>query len=140
MTGIEIRRAGEIESALADTDRQYLVGTLGRPQALAHIPDADVEVGVSHYRQDTADVPHLHPVQREFQYVVSGRAVLRDLRTGAEHLLGPGDFYAVEAGVPHAQKSKAGTHIVFFKHPAGNDKTEIEPDRELQAWLADFDF
>ena len=140
MTGIEILRSQVIQDSLVDTSRQYLAGTLQLTQALAHIPDANLEVGLSQYQDNTADIPHYHPRTREYQYVVSGRALLRDIDSGETHELSAGDFYVIDPGVSHVQKSAAGTRILFFKHPAGDDKTLVPIDAELAAWLEDLDF
>lgn len=51
-----------------------------------------------------------------------------------------GDFYVIDPGVAHVQKSAAGTRILFVKHPAGDDKTPVAADAELSAWLDDLDF
>lgn len=137
---IGVVRGADVEASLAGNTSQYLAGVLGRPQELEHLPYGDVEVGLSSCPESTADQPHMHPVQREYQYVLSGRVLLRNLDTGQTHDLTAGDFYVVDPGVGHAQKQQAGTRILFFKHPAGNDKILIEPDAELTDWLEDLAF
>lgn len=138
--GVGVVRGADIEASLASAPSQYLAGVLGRHQELEHLPYGDVEVGLASYDESAADQPHLHPIQREYQYVLSGRVLLRDLDAGTTHDLSTGDFYVVDPGVGHAQKQEAGTRILFFKHPAGNDKVIIAPDAELAAWLADLTF
>jgi quercetin dioxygenase-like cupin family protein len=138
--GVGVVRSADIEASLAGTTKQYLAGVLGRPQELDHLPYGDVEVGLASYEENCADQPHMHAEQREYQYVLSGRVLLRDLDTGTTHELSAGDFYVVDPGVRHAQKQAAGTRILFFKHPAGNDKVVIDPDAELAGWLAYLDF
>ncbi|MBG0739019.1 cupin domain-containing protein [Paeniglutamicibacter antarcticus] len=138
--GVGVVRSSAIEESLTGNQRQYLAGPLGRPQDLEHLPYGDVEVGMSSYPVDTADQPHLHPQQREYQYILNGCALLLNLDTGQIHVLRTGDFYVVEPGVAHAQKQEAGTRILFFKHPAGNDKVLIDPDAELTGWLENLDF
>jgi quercetin dioxygenase-like cupin family protein len=140
VTRIAILRRSDIEASLKGSDRQYLAGTLRRPQVLQHLPDRDLEVGLSSYDRNTADRPHFHPHTREYQYVVTGHALLRDLSSGDVHELNQGDFYVISPGVAHVQKSRAGTQIIFFKHPAGDDKTHVDIDDETAAWLDDLDF
>jgi quercetin dioxygenase-like cupin family protein len=139
-TGVGIIRRSDIQHSLSDSSRQYLAGTLRLPQELAHIPDRDLEVGLSSYQQNTSDQPHYHPRTREYQYVVQGSVLLRDLSTGQTHELSTGDFYVIQPGVAHVQKSRAGSAILFFKYPAGDDKTCVPVDPELAAWLEDLDF
>lgn len=132
--------AEQVETALDGESRQYLAGTLALPQALAHLEDTELEVGVSDYKVATADLPHIHPRAREYQYVLSGRAHFRDLDTDTVLEFQAGDFYVVDRGVPHAQKNTAGTRILFWKSPAGNDKQLVPVTPALQAWLDDLDF
>jgi quercetin dioxygenase-like cupin family protein len=138
--GVGVIRSADIEASLAGTSKQYLAGILGRPQELEHLPYGDVEVGLASYEKHCAEQPHLHAKQREYQYVLNGRVLLRNMDTGSTHQLRAGDFYVVDPGVGHAQKQEAGTRILFFKHPAGNDKVVLAPDAELADWLADLDF
>jgi quercetin dioxygenase-like cupin family protein len=140
MDGIRVIRAGAIESALADSPRQYLMGDLKRPQELGHIRSTSCEVGIVEYPEATADTPHFHPNVEENQYVLSGRVLVMNLRTKAVVELLPGDFYGVPQDVPHVQKAAAGTRIYFFKVPSMDDKTAVEVDADVRAWLADLDF
>jgi hypothetical protein len=66
-TMAQILRIGatDIEQALSDVTRQYLVGKLGRPQALRHIPHDVVEIGVTRYGpQGGTDAPHMYRHRR----------------------------------------------------------------------------
>ena len=138
--GVGVVRSADIEASLAGSSKQYLAGILGRPQELEHLPYGDVEVGLASFDEDCAEQPHLHAKQREYQYVLSGRVLLRNMDTDTTHELRSGDFYVVDPGVGHAQKQEAGTRILFFKHPAGNDKVILTPDAKLADWLADLTF
>lgn len=140
MTGIEVLNRRAIEASLEGSTRQYLTGTLHRPQELEHVEDADLEMGLSDYSENTADQPHIHPRAREYQYVITGRALIRELATGRTHELSAGDFYVIHPGTAYAQKSVAGTRILFVKHPAGNDKSVVTVDDETARWLANLDF
>jgi quercetin dioxygenase-like cupin family protein len=140
MTGIEVLTRPAIEASLEDSTRQYLTGTLHRPQELEHVEDSDLEMGLSDYAETAADQPHIHSRAREYQYVISGRAFIRELATGRTHELSAGDFYVIHPGTPYAQKSAAGTRILFVKYPAGNDKSVVAVDDETTRWLADLAF
>ena len=129
-------RSDEIAAALAESTRQYLVGNLQRPQMLANIPSDRVEVGITRYSRATAEQPHSHTNAFEFQYMISGYTAYLDVNTGKEYSFRKGDFYVIEPGVLYAQKSKAGTEILFFKMPPGNDKIPAAADEQISNWLA----
>jgi len=42
----------EIDQALPDVTRQYLVGDLQKPQALEHVPSSLIEIGITHYENE----------------------------------------------------------------------------------------
>lgn len=140
MSKIGIVRASSIGPALQNNRRQYLAGTLQRPQELEHVQDSDIEVGVAAYHEAAADIPHFHPVVSEYQYIISGRCHLLDVDTDEVHKLETGDFYAIPAGKTHVQKCSSGTNIIFFKHPAVDDKVTVELSPERQSWLTNLDF
>jgi uncharacterized cupin superfamily protein len=114
--------AEQIQAVLELHTRQYLVGNLGRPQELPHVPDEHVEIGITHYVEATPEAPHWHPLQREYQYVLSGLTRYREVERGTEHIYRAGDFYAILPEVCYTQDSEPGTRILFVKHPAINDK------------------
>jgi hypothetical protein len=60
---------------------------------------------------------------------------LQSSSSGAEQIFRKGDFSAIEPGVAYAQKSAAGTEILFIKVPPGNDKVPIETTPEVEAWF-----
>ena len=129
----------QIDEALAWEYRQYLTGHLSRKQCLPHIDD-DLEIGISYYKEFTADLPHVHPVATEYAYVLSGsiRCLLLD-GSGKEFQFNKGDFMLLPPGLGHATKNKAGTKVLFIKAPGINDKTLLEPDEEVRKWLESWD-
>ena len=134
-----VLRQEEIEKALKKEYRQYLAGHLGRPQILDHF-DEDIEIGMSYYEEFTADKPHVHPVCAEHGYVLEGALRIRLLDgSKKEFEFLPGDFFALEPGIPYAGKNKKGTRILFIKAPGMNDKTLVEPDEETKKWLNKWD-
>ncbi|TLS38734.1 NUDIX domain-containing protein [Pseudalkalibacillus caeni] len=125
----------EIESALASTNRQYLVGQLDRPQKLKHIEGSNLEIGISSYNDFTHEAPHYHTQANEYIYVISGMTEYLEVETGTEYRFKKGDFYKIPPGFHYAQKSKPGTTILFVKSPSGNDKQEIEVSKIVNDWL-----
>ncbi|EMR05530.1 hypothetical protein C772_02502 [Bhargavaea cecembensis DSE10] len=135
MSGIRRISKQKIDSVLQKNERQYLVGNLKTPQVLQHIHDENVEVGLSYYKQFTADKPHIHREVTEYQMILEGYSEILNLITNKVTKLNAGDFYIVEKETPYAQKSAANTKILFFKHPSVNDKKVIEASNELKEWL-----
>jgi 8-oxo-dGTP diphosphatase len=115
--------AGEqIRASLDRNVRQYLAGNLARPQELPFVRDTSIEIGITSYTESTAEPPHWHPSQREYQYVLSGRTSYREVIGDAEHIYQTGDFYAIVPEICYTQDSMPGTTILFIKHPATDDK------------------
>jgi quercetin dioxygenase-like cupin family protein len=116
-----------INEALEKTSRQYLVGNLKLPQLIQHIDESDLEIGISYYKEENSyESAHWHPVQKEFQYVLSGRTVYTNVVTGEKYEYKEGDFYAIYPEICYDQVSDAGTKILFIKTPSVNDKVNWE--------------
>jgi 8-oxo-dGTP diphosphatase len=126
----------EIDQALRNVTRQYLVGDLQKPQVLQHIPNSLIEIGITHYENEVKlEPPHRHKQAFEFQYMTAGLTAYLDLTTGEEHVFRKGDFYVIEPGAVYAQKSAPGTEILFIKVPPGNDKVPVDITPEVEAWF-----
>ena len=126
----------EIDQALQNVTRQYLVGDLQKPQALQHVPSSVIEIGITRYENEgKLEPPHRHKQAFEFQYMMAGLTVYLDLTTAEEHVFRKGDFYVIEPGAVYAQKSAPGTEILFIKVPPGNDKVPVDITPEVEAWF-----
>ena len=126
----------EIDQALRNVTRQYLVGDLQKPQALQHIPSSLVEIGITRYENEgMLEPPHRHKQAFEFQYMTTGLTAYLDLTTAEEHVFRKGDFYVIEPGTVYAQKSAPGTEILLIKVPPGNDKVPVDTTPEVEAWF-----
>jgi 8-oxo-dGTP diphosphatase len=132
---IRIIKNKEILRSLENSTRQYLVGDLKKSQDLNHIQDDKIEIGITSYPKYTAEFPHKHSQAYEYQYMISGYTIYFNLESKQEFTFKKGDFYMIEPGVKYAQKSKAGTIILFIKVPPGNDKIDIEPSAKISEWL-----
>lgn len=124
-----------LDNVLQHNERQYLVGNLKVPQMLQHIHDNNVEVGISHYKQFTADKAHIHREVTEYQMILQGYSEIKNLLTEEVIELHEGDFYIVNKETPYAQKSAVNTKILFFKYPSMNDKQIIGIDKATERWL-----
>ena len=126
----------EIDQALRNVTRQYLVGDLQKPQALQHVPNSLIEIGITRYENEgKLEAPHRHKQAFEFQYMMAGLTAYLDLTTAEEHVFRKGDFYVIEPGAVYAQKSARGTEILFIKVPPGNDKVPVDITPEVEAWF-----
>jgi 8-oxo-dGTP diphosphatase len=126
----------EIDEALRNATRQYLVGDLQKPQALQHVPSSLIEIGITRYENEgKLESPHRHKQAFEFQYMTAGLTAYLDLTTGEEYVFRKGDFYVIEPGAVYAQKSAPGTEILFIKVPPGNDKVQVDITPEVEAWF-----
>lgn len=122
---IAIRKEA-IDQALQSNTRQYLVGNLKLPQLLEHIQDDAIEIGISAYPKEKTESAHWHPIQKEFQYVLSGRTVYTNVVTGEKYEYQTGDFYAIYPEICYQQVCQPGTKILFIKIPSINDKVYWE--------------
>lgn len=126
----------EIQSSLDGNTRQYLVGNLKLPQALKHIDDQNIEIGITDYKEYAMEQPHWHKVAYEYQYMLSGHTKYLDVNSGEEFEFVAGDFFKIEPNTTYAQKSVAGTKILFIKTPPGNDKVSEKANEATQDWLS----
>src|SRR5699024_6016244 len=124
-----------IEEAFQQSDRQYLVGNLARPQILQHVTDEDVEIGISDYKEDSFDQPHFHPCLSEYQYVLKGEIIVFDLENELSYTLREGDFYSVPASNRRVQVSKKDSRILFVKNTSKDDKTVVELTDKERRWM-----
>ena len=135
--GMHVFPADELGRALEASRRVYLSGTLARPQVeIAHV-DSSFEMGISNYETFTCDTPHVHPRNEEFNYIAAGETHVMDLRTETVHVLPAGSVFILEPGVAYASKHTAGTRVIFFKAPGGDDKTVVEVSESARAWMAE---
>ena len=126
----------EIDQALRNVSRQYLVGDLQKPQELQHVPSSLIEIGITRYENEgKLESPHRHKQAFEFQYMTAGLTAYLDLTTAEEHVFRKGDFYVIEPGAVYAQRSAPGTEILFIKVPPGNDKVPVDITPEVEAWF-----
>ena len=139
-TPLEFIKNDTLNEALQKEYRQYLAGKLTREQKhLKHIDD-DIEVGVSLYKEFTADKPHKHPVATEHGYVLQGSVKVKLLDgSGREYQFNEGDFFVLRTNIGYATKNAKNTKILFIKSPGINDKTLVDVDTETEKWLSSWD-
>lgn len=128
-------RSEEIEKSLEGLRRQYFAGDLDNPQRLEALKTESLEIGLTSYNRFYAEPAHRHGTATEYQYMVSGWTQYMDTETGEVFDFKSGDFYAIYPGTSYAQKSKAGTKILFIKVPSIRDKQLVDMDQNVLSWL-----
>lgn len=132
---MEFINSSDIQNALQFVNRVYLCGDLQKPQNLQWIHDAKNEVGMSYYRQFTADKPHYHTTATEYNFIISGETKVFLIDEGREFLFKAESIFVLPPLTKYASKHLANTKILFFKSPGGNDKKLIDIDSRLEEWL-----
>ena len=130
-------RKPQIDAALEGLRRQYFAGDLERPQALVALQTDKVEIGLTSYDVAFSEPAHRHTDAVEYQYMICGWTCYMDTETKEVFEFRAGDFYAIYPGTSYAQKSKAGTKILFVKVPSVRDKSLVDVDDEVERWLKD---
>ena len=125
-----------IFDALSRSYRVYLCGDLKQPQDMRWIHDDKNEVGISQYKDFTADKPHYHSAATEYNFVLSGCSKVFLPAEGKEYTFEAGSLFIFPPMTEYASKHMGGTTILFFKSPGGNDKHLIDVTPELETWLA----
>lgn len=126
----------ELERALKQGRRHYLVGHLETQQNALHIDDLRIEIGISRYTHAASEEPHYHTRATEYQYVLKGMTEYTDLRSNEIHSFRAGDFYAIDPETTYAQRIKRETEILFVKVPGGNDKHVVEAPASARQWMS----
>lgn len=136
---LEFIKSQNIDAALANNYRQYFTGRFSAPDQFFTLIDANTEVGMSLYRDFTADKPHVHPVCTEFNYVLEGSVRMLLPEAGVEYEFERGDFYVLRPNTAYATKNFPGTRVLFIKSPGRNDKKLISVDSRIADWLSCWD-
>lgn len=133
---MELILGTDIKKALTSVNRVYLCGDLKQPQDLKWIYDSKNELGISDYKQFTADKPHYHSTATEYNYIIAGKSKFFLLDEKKEFILESGSLLVLPPMTRYASKHLGGTKILFFKSPGGNDKQLITIDDYLKEWLS----
>ncbi len=131
---MEFIRGEYLQKCLNEKYRIYLCGDLKRPQAEKCILDKKNEIGISFYQQFTTDFPHFHTAATEYNYIISGKSKILLLDEQKEVILETGSLFVFSPMTKYITKHQAGTKILFFKSPGGNDKQLIDMTEELKVW------
>jgi 8-oxo-dGTP diphosphatase len=124
----------QLVNTFKSTSRQYLVGNLKLPQIIEHLHDENIEIGITEYKEFKYEMPHYHTKATEYQYMLEGMTEYIDVDTNEKVVYRKGDFYAIHPYTKYAQRSKAGTKIIFIKSPGLNDKVSIDETDETLKW------
>lgn len=112
----------EIERAIQKHPKQYLTGNLTKPQDLRHVPNRNIEIGLTKMFAGQIEKMHYHKVQWEFVYVLKGSFMCTDTTRGEKHEFHEGDFFMIESDTPYTQKALTDCLLYFVKFPSIKDK------------------
>ena len=125
-----------IDAALNDSLRVYLCGNLTRAEKITHIPTSGLEIAISRYKEYTAEKPHYHQFNDEYNYVAVGEVKIYIVGKRKEYHFRQHDLFMIEPNETYVSKAKKGTEVFVVKSPGGNDKVLLNdvPDYVNQ-WL-----
>ncbi len=83
--GIEYILSSELKEYFKSNSRVYLCGNLKEPQDMSWIETDGLEIGMSDYKTFTADIPHYHASNIEYNFVLSGESKIFMLDEGKEY-------------------------------------------------------
>ena len=129
----------DINRVLRDFKRIYMCGHLNKVNDFDHIENDGLEIGISRYQTFTADAPHVHSFNDEYNIVLKGEMKVYLFNEQKEYHLHDGDLFLIEPNMPYISKSVAGTEVLFIKSPGGNDKQLIPVTPQIQHWMNAWD-
>lgn len=128
-----------VRDSLSNQIRVYLCGHLDSPEPFEHINTDGLEIGISHYDDYTAEKPHLHKWNYEYNYVKSGFVKVYNFNEQKEYEFHQDDMYLIEPDMPYITKALPGTEVLFVKSPGGNDKELIPVTEQITNWGKDWE-
>ena len=137
---MKIIKHQDIDQVLENQKRVYLVGDIKMPNGLKAVKTDGYEIGISYYKEDTFDAPHVHLSNDEYNYIIEGSVKIYLFKEDKEYTFSKGDMFIILKDEAYATKAQKGTKVIFSKYPGGNDKKLIEDIPEsLKQWGASFD-
>ena len=129
----------EVRDFLDSSKRVYLCGKLDNPDLKSHCPTDGLEIGISKYADYTAELPHYHSLNYEYNYVVHGSVKVFVLGEGKEYLLREKDLFVIAPHMGYVTKCSPDTEVLFVKYPGGNDKVQLPLTAAVQKWQENWD-
>lgn len=119
--------------------RVYLCGNLSNPEDFDFIKTDGLEIGISHYKNFTAEKVHMHKWNNEYNFVVSGSVKVYNLNEQKEYEFMKDDMYVIEPYTVYVTKAKPNTEVIFIKSPGGNDKQLMPLTDTIKSWSLNWD-
>ncbi len=141
--GIQVLKNKAISESMLFNERQYMLGELSLPQELRYIENPDIAIGLIEFKEFSHDIPHIHSIISESQYMIDGHAALLNLDTMEETVVSRGDFFYIPQNTPHVMKAQAGTKFIFIKSKCINDKQILDGALNvlaLREWIQNENF
>ncbi len=133
---MQIVQGSEVKAFLKTAKRVYLCGKLENPDLDTHCHTEGLEIGISSYPRYTAELPHLHRWNWEYNYVIRGEVKAFLFAEQKEYHLHEGDLFVITADMPYITKCLPGTEVLFVKNPGGNDKELLPVTKSIRDWQA----
>ena len=128
----------QVREALSKQIRVYLCGDLAEPEDFESVKTDGLEIGISHYKEYTAEKAHLHKWNHEYNFIRRGCVKVYVFSEHKEYEFHQDDMYVIEPGMEYVTKAKAGTEVLFVKSPGGNDKELLPVTEAIQSWGEDW--
>lgn len=128
-----------IDRVLQKVKRVYLCGHLNKVNDFEHIENDGLEIGISRYKVFTADLPHVHTFNDEYNFVLKGELKVYLYDEHKEYIVREGDLFLIEPNMPYISKAMPGTEVIFVKTPGGNDKQLRDIDPKTAHWMENWD-
>ncbi len=125
----------QVNEVLQRKVRTYLCGHHLQDEGVDYLDSEQLEIGISRYTEFTAEKPHRHQWNHEYNLVVKGKVKVYVFGENKEYVFEENDLYMVEPGMDYVTKAMADSEVVFMKIPGGNDKELIEMTPEIEEWL-----
>lgn len=135
---MDIIRNHEVSNALKNQKRVYLCGDLKKENPIPYVKNKEYEIGISYYEKFTAELPHLHSFNSEYNYVIEGELKIVLINEHKEFILSKGDLFVINVNEPYVTKAKRGTKVIFSKYPGGNDKKLVEISPSIKKWMKSY--
>lgn len=125
----------ELNKKLKKQKRVYLCGKFEHPDILSAIETNGLEIGISQYPNYTAELPHIHTWNYEYNYVIEGSVKVYVFSEKMEYCFQSGDMYLIEPDMAYITKAAENTRVLFIKDPGGNDKKLVHISQPIRKWM-----
>ena len=136
---MHVVKGTEVNDFLDSTKRVYLCGKLSTPDLASHCHTGGLEIGISKYKEYTAELPHYHSWNYEYNYIICGSVKVFVFSENKEYWLHEKDLFVISPMMGYVTKSSPNTEVLFVKDPGGNDKVLLPITNRVSKWQDEWD-